>query len=90
MTYPPGYAEERIQILSAVCRAADSYAEIAGIIATSANEDVALAALRERLGTTEPGARAVLEMQFRRLMPGHRERLRSELEEWRSQVERDR
>ncbi|HEX8865140.1 MAG TPA: hypothetical protein VF821_05730, partial [Lentzea sp.] len=77
MTYPPGYVEERIQILSALCQAADSYAEIAGIIATSADETTALAALQERLGTTELGARAVLEMQFRRLVPGERARLRA-------------
>lgn len=88
MTYPPGYVEERIQILSALCRAADSYAEIAGIIATSVDEAAAAAALQERLGTTESGARAVLEMQFRRLVPDQRESLRAQLEELTTQAGR--
>lgn len=88
MTYPPGYVEERIQILSALCRAADSYAEIAGIIATSVDEAAAAAALQERLGTTESGARAVLEMQFRRLVPDQRESLRAQLKELTTQAGR--
>ena len=88
MTYPPGYVEERIQILSALCRAADSYAEIAGIIATSVDEAAAAAALQERLGTTESGARAVREMQFRRLVPDQRESLRAQLEELTTQAGR--
>ncbi|MEV6242777.1 hypothetical protein [Lentzea sp. NPDC051838] len=87
MTYPPGYVEQQIEILRALCQAADSYAEIAGIIATSADEATALAALQERLGTVEIGARAVLEMQFRRLLPDQRERLRSQLEELSTQAQ---
>ncbi|KJK35214.1 hypothetical protein UK23_43090 [Lentzea aerocolonigenes] len=82
--------EERIEILSALCRAGDCHIEITGIIAASPNEAAATAALRKRLDTTESGARAVLEMQLRRLVPDLRDRLRAELEELRAQAARDR
>lgn len=85
MSYPPGYVEERIQILSAVVKAGDSHVEVASIIAEANNEDEAIASLKEKLDTSESGARAVMEMQFRNLMADRRDRIRQQLEELKNQ-----
>ncbi|WP_285644522.1 hypothetical protein [Lentzea sp. NBRC 102530] len=81
MSHPPDYVQQRIHVLTALCRAVDSHAEVGTAIARSATEDEALTAVRDLLGTTEVGARAVLETQFRRLLPGEREKLRAQLDE---------
>ena len=86
MSHPPGYVEERIQVLDAIVRASESYIEVVTLIAESSNEDEAVTALKEKFGISDSGARAVLETQFRRLMGDQRQRLREQLEDLKNQA----
>jgi DNA gyrase/topoisomerase IV subunit A len=86
MSYPPGYVEERIQILDAIGKAIDQRVEVVRVIAATTDENEAISALQEMLGTTESGARAVLETQLRRLMITEREKIVEQLEEMKSQL----
>ncbi|SFR10540.1 DNA gyrase subunit A [Lentzea waywayandensis] len=81
MSYPPGFVEERIQILHARMTAAESFVEVAAAISGVADENEAFSVLQERFGISELGARAVMEMQFRNLMPSERDKDRRQLED---------
>lgn len=84
MSHSPEHAEERIQVLDAITKAGDSFIEVVTIIAEARSEDEAVATLREKLDISATGAQAVMEMQFRRLMPGQRDRVREQLEDLRN------
>lgn len=76
---------ERIVILEALCHALDRRAEVLTAIAAALDDDEAAAAVRKLLNVPEIGARAVLELQFRRASLGERAKLQDQLAELRQQ-----
>ena len=72
-------ARERRHIVAAIVRAAESWADVLGVIADSVSADAASAALRERFALDEVQAQALLDMQFRRVAQSDRQRLTDEL-----------
>ncbi|WP_394618297.1 hypothetical protein JNUCC0626_04115 [Lentzea sp. JNUCC 0626] len=86
MPYPPGYLEERTQVLEAISKAIEMRAAVVALLSDADSEDAALTSLQRLLGTTELGARAVLELQFRRLVPAERRKIEDQLKSLRAEV----
>jgi len=74
-------AKERAHILEGFKIALDHIDEIVKTIRASKTPDTALASLRQRFGLTEAQAKAILEMQLRRLTGLERQRIEEEYQE---------
>jgi DNA gyrase subunit A len=74
-------AEERAHILEGLITALDHLDEVIAIIRGSASADVALGELQERFALSEVQARAILDMQLRRLAALERQRILDEYAE---------
>ena len=76
--YRAAAAAERLHILEGLMTALDNIDLVVSIIRASRSATAAGAALRERLGLSEPQAEAVLAMRLRRLAALERERITEE------------
>lgn len=80
-------ALKRAHILEGLLRALDVIDEIIDTIRSSADADVALTRLMERFELSEEQARAILDMQLRRLSSLERQKLEEEYTEIRATIE---
>jgi len=71
-------AQKRAHIVEGLLRALDVIDEVIDTIRSSADGDAALTRLMEKFGLTEEQARAILDMQLRRLSGLERQRLQEE------------
>ncbi len=74
-------AEERAHVLQGLIVALDALDEVIALIRNAASAEVALGGLRERFGLSEIQARAILDMQLRRLAALERQRILDEYAE---------
>ncbi len=74
-------AEERAHVLQGLIVALDNLDEVIALIRGAASADAALAQLRERFELSEVQARAILDMQLRRLAALERQRILDEYAE---------
>jgi DNA gyrase subunit A len=74
------HAMEQRDICRALVLALDRTPEVVAALGSSNSEDSALVALSDLLGVDEIGARAIVDMQFGRVI-GHGARLRQQLHE---------
>jgi DNA gyrase subunit A len=81
-------ARERAHILIALDRAGEGWSEVLGIVNDADDAAAARQSVAAALGLDEMQASAVLDMQFRRVTRADRERLRAELTELRSEIQR--
>ncbi|WP_459644602.1 DNA gyrase subunit A [Kineococcus sp. NUM-3379] len=80
-------AEERAHIVRALLKALDAMDEVVALIRASATVDDARAGLMDLLEIDDVQARAILEMQLRRLAALERQRLTDEYDELMRQIE---
>jgi DNA gyrase subunit A len=79
-------AEERMHILRAYLKALDALDEVIALIRRSADAEAARDGLIELLEIDELQARAILEMQLRRLAALERQRIIDEAAEWEAKI----
>lgn len=80
-------AEERAHILEGLITALDHLDEVITLIRESTSADAALTGLQERFSLSEVQARAILDMQLRRLAQLERQRIAEEYAELRVRIE---
>jgi DNA gyrase/topoisomerase IV subunit A len=79
--------ERRLEIYAALQTALSNPHDLLQILLDSAEPDSAVPALRSRLGFTEIGAMAVLDLQFRRVTSQERGHISEECDETRAHLE---
>lgn len=78
---------QRLEIYDALVAAADRRREVFEVVEAAPNGEVAIAHLVELLTVAELGARAVMDMQLRRLTVDERSRIRAWCEAARRELE---
>jgi len=81
-------AHRRANILVALERAGDAWPQVLKVISDSEDSATARLSVAQALGLDEVQANAVLDMQFRRVTRIDRDRIREELSELRSEIQR--
>ncbi|MGC5561774.1 hypothetical protein ACPYPG_02875 [Streptomyces sp. FR-108] len=69
---------QRLHVLDGLLLAFEHRHELVDLMSECASTDMALRRITARFGVTEPAARVLLDMQFRRLMPHEVDKLRQE------------
>ncbi|MFH8469139.1 DNA gyrase subunit A [Streptomyces sp. NPDC017991] len=78
---------QRLHVLDGLLMAIERRHELVDILSGCESTDLALQEIITRLGVTEPAARVLLDMQFRRLLPQEVDKLQQEAAQLRATLD---